>query len=183
MARKDRRGACRAPSDPADPLRARLLRAWWNSIRRGPAHHLAPAPGRAGCSRVRVGGLWWHGRNGAVRERGRLGGGCARVRHGRDGAVGGWRRGGGTPIRMRRSRLGHVSSFRQRSQDGRGLELSFRPGRHARELSPLPPGQDPGPAASIRYREGQPRRGITSLMRTDDHVDRAMFMSSSGNPG
>ena len=67
--------------------------------------------------------------------------------------------------------------------DGRGLELSLRSGRQARELSPLPPGQDPGPAASIRYRQSQPRRGTTSLMSADDHFDRAMFMSSSGSPG
>ena len=74
--------------------------------------------------------------------------------------------------------------FLSQAESGRprpGTVISAR--QHARELSPLPPGQDPGPVASIRYREGQPRRGITSLMKTDDHVDRAMFMSSSGNPG
>ena len=50
------------------------------------------------------------------------------------------------------------------------------------------PGSGSGAAGSdmclpFAHREGQPGRGITSLMRTDDHVDRAMFMSSSGNPG
>ena len=40
-------------------------------------------------------------------------------------------------------------------------------------LSPLPLGQDPGPAASIRYRLSQPRRGITSVTGTSGRRDRA----------
>jgi hypothetical protein len=40
-------------------------------------------------------------------------------------------------------------------------------------LSPLPLGQDPGPAASVGYRLSQPRRGITSVTGTSGRRDRA----------
>jgi hypothetical protein len=35
-----------------------------------------------------------------------------------------------------------------------------------------PPGQDPGPATSIRHRHGRPGRGIASVMGTSDRDDR-----------
>jgi len=77
-------------------------------------------------------------------------------RHGRDGAV----MGGSTRIRMRRGRLGHVY-------------LPFHGPVIGRRVSPLPPGQDPGPTASIRYRLSQPRRGTTSVTNAGDHDDLA----------
>jgi hypothetical protein len=49
--------------------------------------------------------------------------------------------------------------------------------------SPLPPAQDPGPAASVRYRLSQPRRGIASVMGTNDHVTAPMRTNSSDSPG
>jgi len=50
-------------------------------------------------------------------------------------------------------------------------------------VSPPPPGQDPGPAASIRHRHRQPGRGITSVVGTHDRDGRIDAHELSDRPG
>jgi hypothetical protein len=72
--------------------------------------------------------------------------------------------------RRRRARI-----LTDAGQGGRQLLAAAVVGarRQAPGLSPPPPGQDPGPAASVRYRLNQPRRGVVSVMGTNGHDDRA----------
>jgi len=64
------------------------------------------------------------------------------------------------------SRLGHGVFL---SRMGQGAVAQWQ----AAKLSTVPPGQDPGLAAPIRYRQSQPRRGIMSVMGTSDRDDRS----------
>jgi hypothetical protein len=50
-------------------------------------------------------------------------------------------------------------------------------------VSPPPPGQDSGPAASIRHRHRQPGRGIASVVGTNDRDGRTDAHELSDGPG
>ncbi len=174
----------------------------------GSAQHLAQRRHRRAehadrgplCARVRLRDLRWHrrdrrlGRDSAVKGWARPGGGRARIRTGcgwfghgaflwyvgsvaASSAAADWR-----PAGTLRRRMGGRAAASRRpagpasAADGRGPRRAFI-------VSPPPPDQDPGPAASIRHRHDRPGRGIASVMGTDDHDDRADAHRSSGSPG